>query len=120
MSDAESPFWAVARGDVPPPPAAKLLGWKVVEARRGSGRIRVPFEATHEFTNPMGNVQGGLLAAMLDETLGSGLAMIGGGTAVPCRQILQRPHHLVEVLGPLLEEEGLALHRELDWWATER
>ena len=25
---------------------------------------------------------------------------------------------LVEVLGPLLEEEGLALHRHLNWWAA--
>ena len=74
MSDAESPFWAVARGDIPPPPAAKLLGWKVLEAEPGSGRIRVQFEATQDFTNPMGNVQGGFLAAMLDDTLGPALA----------------------------------------------
>jgi tRNA(Arg) A34 adenosine deaminase TadA len=48
---------------------------------------------------------------------GQGLRdLIGGGMAVPCRQILQRPHHLVEVLGPLLEEDGLALHRKLNWW----
>ena len=50
---------------------------------------------------------------------GQGLRdLIGGGPAVPCRQILQRSHHLVEVLGPLLEEEGLALHRNLNWWAA--
>jgi tRNA(Arg) A34 adenosine deaminase TadA len=50
---------------------------------------------------------------------GQGLRdLIGGGLAVPCRQILQRPHHLVEVLGPLLEEEGLALHRKLNWWGA--
>jgi uncharacterized protein (TIGR00369 family) len=34
----------------------------------------VQFEATEAFTNPMGNVQGGLLAAMLDDTLGPALA----------------------------------------------
>ena len=32
MGDGESPFWAAARGEIPPPPAAKLLGWKVLEA----------------------------------------------------------------------------------------
>jgi uncharacterized protein (TIGR00369 family) len=74
MGDGESPFWAAARGEIPPPPAAKLLGWKVLEAEPGSGRIRVQFEATREFTNPMGNVQGGFLAAMLDDTLGPALA----------------------------------------------
>ena len=78
MSDAESPFWAVARGEIPPPPAAKLLGWKALEAQPGSGRIRVQFEATEAFTNPMGNVQGGFLAAMLDETLGPALATTFG------------------------------------------
>jgi uncharacterized protein (TIGR00369 family) len=74
MNDGESPFWAAARGEIPPPPAAKLLGWKVLEATPGSGRIRVQFEAIQAFTNPMGNVQGGFLAAMLDDTLGPALA----------------------------------------------
>lgn len=74
MGDGESPFWAAARGEIPPPPAARLLGWKVLEAKPGSGRIRVQFEATQDFTNPLGNVQGGFLAAMLDDTLGPALA----------------------------------------------
>jgi len=47
--------------------------------------------------------------------------LISGGRAVPCREILQRPpRHSIEVLGPLLEDEGLALHRHLDWWASRR
>lgn len=51
---------------------------------------------------------------------GQGLRdLIGGGVAVPCRQILQRPHRSIEVLGPLLEEEGLALHRKFNWWGGE-
>jgi uncharacterized protein (TIGR00369 family) len=78
MDERESPFWAAARGEIPPPPAAKLLGWKVLEAKPGSGRIRVQFQASHEFTNPMGNVQGGFLAAMLDDTLGPALATTFG------------------------------------------
>jgi uncharacterized protein (TIGR00369 family) len=74
MSDDESPFWAAARGEIPPPPAAQLLGWKVLEAEPGSGRIRVQFEATPAFANPLGKIQGGFLAAMLDDTLGPALA----------------------------------------------
>ena len=50
----------------------------MLEAVPGSGRIRVQFEATRDFTNPMGNVQGGFLAAMLDETLGPALATTFG------------------------------------------
>ncbi len=74
MTKSESPFWAAARGDIPPPPAAKLLGWKVLEATPGAGKIRVEFLATKDFTNPLGNIQGGFLAAMLDDTLGPALA----------------------------------------------
>lgn len=74
MSEPESPFWAAARGEIPPPPAARLLGWKVLEAVPGSGRIRVQFEASPDFVNPTGNIQGGFLAAMLDDTLGPALA----------------------------------------------
>lgn len=74
MGVGENPFWAAARGEIPPPPAAKLLGWKVLEAVAGSGQVRVQFQATRAFTNPMGNVQGGFIAAMLDDTLGPALA----------------------------------------------
>lgn len=28
MGDAENPFCAAARGEIPAPPAAALLGWK--------------------------------------------------------------------------------------------
>jgi hypothetical protein len=31
---------------------------------------------------------------------------------------LTGPHLSVEVLGPLLEEEGLVLHSNLNWWVT--
>jgi uncharacterized protein (TIGR00369 family) len=74
MSDPDHPFWTAVHGKVPPPPAAQLLSWKVLEAKPGSGEIRVQFEATREFTNPLGNIQGGFLAAMLDDTLGPALA----------------------------------------------
>src|SRR4030095_8925478 len=74
MSDSESPFWAAARGEIQPPPAARLLGWKVLQAEPGSGRIRVRCEPPRHFTNPLANVKGGFLAAMLDETLGPALA----------------------------------------------
>lgn len=73
MSEREHPFWAAVRGEIPPPSAARLLGWKVLEAEPGSGQIRVQYEATKDFLNPMGNVQGGFIAAMLDDTLGPAL-----------------------------------------------
>jgi len=55
---------------LPRPPCAELLGWEVVDARPADGWIRMRFEARHEFTNPAGFIQGGFLAAMLDDTMG--------------------------------------------------
>ena len=53
----EGPFWDVMEGRVAPPPAAVLLGWELVAVDPAAGVI-----------------QGGFLAAMLDDTLGPALA----------------------------------------------
>jgi uncharacterized protein (TIGR00369 family) len=74
MSDErEGPFWDVMQGRKPPPPAASTLGFKLIEVDPQQGTISVQFEAKQEFSNPLGNVQGGFLAAMLDDTLGPAL-----------------------------------------------
>jgi uncharacterized protein (TIGR00369 family) len=57
-------------GRADPPPAAKLLGWRLIEVDPDDGTIQVAFTATDQFLNPAGTVQGGFLAAMLDDTLG--------------------------------------------------
>jgi acyl-coenzyme A thioesterase PaaI-like protein len=50
------------------PPCSRTLGWKLLEALPGSGKATVQFEAGPQFANPLGQVQGGFLAAMLDDT----------------------------------------------------
>lgn len=62
---------AVAAGEAPPPPAAALLGWQALSIE--PGWVRVQFTAREEFYNPMGSVQGGFLAAMLDDAMGPAL-----------------------------------------------
>ena len=65
-------------GRAAPPPAAVLLGWELVSIDPGAGTIEVAFSATEQFLNPIGVIQGGFLAAMLDDTLGPALvAMLG-------------------------------------------
>lgn len=65
--------------ELPVPPAARLLGWKLVALDVQAGTIEVQFDARAEFVNPSGFVQGGFLAAMLDDTLGpAAFAMAGG------------------------------------------
>jgi uncharacterized protein (TIGR00369 family) len=67
------PFWDFLAGRREPPAAAALLGWRLVEVDPDAGTIEVSFNATDQFLNPAGHIQGGFLAAMLDDTLGPAL-----------------------------------------------
>lgn len=67
-------FWDAMAGRIPMPPAAVTLGWELSSVTPERGEIEVLFTATTAFTNPTGAVQGGFLAAMLDDTLGPALA----------------------------------------------
>ena len=83
------PFWDFVAGRVDPPPIAALLGFELVSVEPDAGTIEVAFTATDQFRNPVGDVQGGILGAMLDDTLG------------PC---------LVATLGPEQWAPTLELH----------
>src|SRR5436309_7751151 len=52
------------------PPCAELLGWRLLDARPEDGWIKLAFEGKPEFCNPAGFIQGGMLSAMLDDTMG--------------------------------------------------
>jgi uncharacterized protein (TIGR00369 family) len=67
---------AVAEGVVETPPAAALLGWKALELE--PGHVRVRYTARPEFGNPQGAIQGGFLAAMLDDAMGPALVTLLG------------------------------------------
>ncbi|MEX2247311.1 MAG: PaaI family thioesterase [Dehalococcoidia bacterium] len=64
------PLWDAAEGRAPMPPAEALLGWRAVRVEPGSGESEIEFDAREDFYNPAGNIQGGILAAMLDDTMG--------------------------------------------------
>lgn len=72
--DKNAFFWLVQDGHLPPPKAAETLGIQIIKVNGHEGVIEVSFEAIEAFTNPAGNVQGGFLAAMLDDTMGPALA----------------------------------------------
>lgn len=61
------------------PPASKLLGWKLESFDQDAGTIALSFNAKPDFTNPSGAVQGGFLAAMLDDTMGPSVVVKSGG-----------------------------------------
>jgi len=70
---------ATALDSIPVPPCARLLGWRVLAAKPKDGWIKVGFDARWEFTNPAGYVQGGFLAAMLDDTMGPAVFVMTDG-----------------------------------------
>lgn len=80
----QGPFWDVIDGRTAPPPAAVALGWELLSVDPDAGTIEVAFTASDRFLNPVGVVQGGFLAAMLDDTLGPALvATLGPGQFAP-------------------------------------
>jgi uncharacterized protein (TIGR00369 family) len=55
------------------PPAAATLGLQFIRWDVASGTIELAFDARAEFTNPVGNVLGAFVAAMLYDTVGPAL-----------------------------------------------
>src|SRR5712664_3874713 len=62
-----------------PPPSSKLLGWHLLDARPAQGWVRIGFDGKAEFCNPAGFVQGGILSAMLDDTMGPAVFVMTEG-----------------------------------------
>ena len=49
------------------PPTGILFGMKVLEVDQAEGRVRQSFAIDDRFCNPRGTVQGGIMAALLDD-----------------------------------------------------
>src|SRR6202171_4651339 len=54
-------------------------GWHLLDARPKDGWIRIGFDGKREFCNPAGFVQGGMLSAMLDDTMGPAVFVMTEG-----------------------------------------
>jgi uncharacterized protein (TIGR00369 family) len=67
----------------PTPPCATLLGLDILEADHGKGRVKIAFTAKTEFCNASGNVQGGFLAAMLDDCMGPAILIASNAEVFP-------------------------------------
>jgi len=97
-----------AQGKMAPPPAAALLGWEALSI--APGYVRVCYTASERFHNPMGTVQGGFLAAMLDDAMGPALfTLLDEGQHAPTLEMK------VSFLRPAREgtliAEGRVVHR---------
>lgn len=75
-------------GRAPRPPAADVLGFEFLGYDDERREITVGFDAKPDFVNPAGVIQGGFLAAMLDDTLGPALvAELGEGEWAPTLEL---------------------------------
>jgi len=70
---------ATALDNFTPSPSSKLLGWHLIDARPRDGWIRIGFDGKAAFCNPAGYVQGGILSAMLDDTMGPAVFVMTDG-----------------------------------------
>lgn len=68
-----------ALDDIPASPSARLLGWRLLDARPWDGWLKVGFDGKPEFCNPAGFIQGGILSAMLDDSMGPAVFVTSDG-----------------------------------------
>ena len=64
-------------------PCSQLLGRRLVEHDEERGWIKFEFDGRADFVNPAGRIQGGLVTAMIDETMGPVVLLKSGGALYP-------------------------------------
>lgn len=77
----------------PTPPSAELLGWEFVSFDPEEQAFTVRFDGKPGFVNPAGVIQGGILTAMIDDTMGPAVVAASGGTRF-CQTIDMHTHFL--------------------------
>ena len=115
----------------PAPPAAELLGWELVSENPQAGTIEIAFHPDGRMLNPQGTVQGGFVAAMLDDTMGPALVSMTGGKLMPSSidlnvsfirpvrpgrvigrgRVVKAGRSIVFLEGELFDEDGVLLAR---------
>jgi len=124
--DRDSFFWKIVDGRLPVPPCAKTLSLSFVEIDGERGTIETRFEAVEGFLNPAGNVQGGFLAAMLDDTMGTALsATLDNGQFAPTTNLnvqFHRPAGLgtIKGLGRVVLRGREMCHGSAELWQNDK
>ena len=74
MSRGTNPIWDVIEGRAEPKGVGGWLDRTFVDVDPDGGKVRARFEPKPEHINNLGQVQGGIISAMLDATLGPALS----------------------------------------------
>jgi uncharacterized protein (TIGR00369 family) len=64
----------VQRGEAPPPPVARLIGFTLTDVE--PGRAVIAFDADGRHANPMGTLHGGVLCDLADLAMGTAVGSI--------------------------------------------
>ena len=96
------------------PAATTLLGWTLLDYDTKIGWMKVGFTAKPEFANPRNDVQGGFVAAMLDDTMAPAIViMTGGKFAVPTIDLHTRFHRPTPIGAITCEGKVTKLGRQI-------
>jgi uncharacterized protein (TIGR00369 family) len=60
-----------------------MMGWRLIDMDAEAGTMEVGFDGKPEFRNPAGFIQGGILAAMMDDVMGPCFVVHVQGRAFP-------------------------------------
>lgn len=86
MSDTSAPTLEESfpiPGSEEEPNSLRMLGWKLLDWDPEAQKIKVGFQTRKEFRNPGGVIQGGIIAAMIDDAFGPMCIMASGRTKRP-------------------------------------
>lgn len=97
-----SAFFTGAKSAADLSPASKLLGAHLREWDADTMTASFDFAAPPEFENARGGVQGGLIAAFLDEVMGAALYCASNATALPTTLDLNMSLIRPVPIGPLI------------------
>ena len=100
--DDQAFLWKIMRGELPAPKSAETLGISFKKIDGDTGAVEVEFQSKPEFTNPAGNIQGGFLAAMLDDTMGAALSAMLAADEFSATLNLNVSFHRPATVGTLL------------------
>lgn len=83
------------------PKGSQLVGFRLTAVEQASRTVEVAFEAGEQFCNPMGQIQGGYLCAMLDECMSVACMVASGMTCVAPTLEMKTSFFRPAVPGPL-------------------
>jgi uncharacterized protein (TIGR00369 family) len=101
---------AMAAGELPPAPVARLLGFDLREV--DEGRVVFAMEPGEEHLNPLGTVHGGVLSTLLDSAMGCAVhTTLPAGTHYTTLELKANFVRAVRAGSGVVLTEGRVLHR---------